>query len=237
MRTTIKKCLFLGLLGGILFLLSFSFVFEARADQEDLRVADYCVSGVMFDTQEPMAIINDSLVKEGEEIDGIKVLKITDSRVTFSCQGRIFTKEIGQDCAGSGKGFSDRGLYENENSFNPQDLEKMKQMVPFMWGFFVLMVLFYVYSAVCLQKIAIKTQTENPWLAWIPIGNLYLCYLIAKPSIWWFILLFVPYVNIVAMVIIWTGIAQARHKPKWLGVLMLLPLVNFFIMGYLAFSE
>jgi len=33
------------------------------------------------------------------------------------------------------------------------------------------------------------------------------------------------------------AIARARHKPSWLGVLMIIPLVNLIIPGILAFSE
>ncbi|MBI1941575.1 MAG: hypothetical protein HYS33_08730, partial [Acidobacteria bacterium] len=33
---------------------------------------------------------------------------------------------------------------------------------------------FYVYSSLALQTIAKKTNTENAWLAWIPIANVIL---------------------------------------------------------------
>ncbi len=232
----IMRALFLCMICFILLIISASFVFQARADQEELVPPDFCVSGIMFDSQEPMAIINDVLVKEGEEIDGANILKITDSKVEFSYKGKIFAKEIGQDSVGALDTPANRYL-RADNSLNLQVFEKMRQMASFAWVSAILIILLYAYSAICLQRIAIKTQTENPWLAWIPIANLYLCYLIAKSAVWWFILLFIPCANIVASVVIWTRIAKARHKSKWLGVLMLLPLVNFCVMGYLAFSD
>ena len=37
---------------------------------------------------------------------------------------------------------------------------------------FVVAVAFYVYHSLAIQTIAQKTNTENPWLAWIPIANI-----------------------------------------------------------------
>ena len=48
---------------------------------------------------------------------------------------------------------------------------------------------------------------------------------------------FIPLVNIVIAVIVWMGIVEARGKPSWLGILMLIPVVNIIIPGFLAFTE
>lgn len=45
------------------------------------------------------------------------------------------------------------------------------------WIIFGLIV--YVWMAICLQKIAEKTNTPNGWMAWIPIANIYLMCMIA----------------------------------------------------------
>jgi hypothetical protein len=88
-----------------------------------------------------------------------------------------------------------------------------------------------------IQKIAHKTNTENAWLAWIPIANIFLLCSIANKSFLWILILFVPFVGgIVFTIIVWGGVAEACSKPSWLGILMLLPLVNFVIVTYLAFS-
>lgn len=237
----IKKSGLLSVFFIVFFAAATVFVVRAQAeDWEQADGADFRVSGVIFDRQEPMAIVNDALVKEGEEVNGAKVLKISDSTVRFSYKGKIFVKDVGQGCAGIAAGApaavkSDHG--RACRIMDPEALKKMQEMIPLAWIAFFLMILLYIYAAVCLQKIAIKTNTEYSWLAWIPIANLYLMYLIAKPAIWWFILLFIPYANIVAMAFIWMGIAEARKKPKWLGLLMLLPVANLVVMGYLAFSK
>jgi hypothetical protein len=95
----------------------------------------------------------------------------------------------------------------------------------------------YVYMAICLQTIARKTNTENGWLAWIPIANLILMLQIAHKPIWWILLLLIPLVNVVVAVLVWMGIAKARGKPDWWGILMIIPVVNLVVPGYLAFSN
>jgi hypothetical protein len=95
----------------------------------------------------------------------------------------------------------------------------------------------YVYIALAVQTIAEKTNTENPWLAWIPIANFVLLLNIAKKPIWWIVLLLIPLVNIVIIILIWMGVAEARNKPGWWGVLMLVPVVSIIVPGYLAWSD
>ena len=104
------------------------------------------------------------------------------------------------------------------------------------WISWVISIAAYVYLAFCLQTIANKTNTEHGWLAWIPIANVYLMCKIAEKPWWWLLLCLIPIVNIVIMVILWMGIAQARDKKGWLGILMIIPIANFVVLGYLAFS-
>ena len=103
--------------------------------------------------------------------------------------------------------------------------------------YFIIMIIFYVYMAICLMKIAQKTNTENAWFAWIPILNIVLMLMVAKKPIWWLILMLIPIVNIIIAIIVWMAIAEARGKPNWIGILMIVPFVNLIIPGYLAFSS
>jgi hypothetical protein len=102
--------------------------------------------------------------------------------------------------------------------------------------FLLVFLVIYVYMAICLMKIAKKTNTENAWFAWIPILNMVLMVQVSKKPIWWIILFFIPLANIVAMIIIWMAIAKELGKPEWLGILMIVPIANFVVPGYLAFS-
>jgi hypothetical protein len=45
------------------------------------------------------------------------------------------------------------------------------------------------------------------------------------------------FIYIVLFVKVWSAIAKARHKPSWLGILMIIPAVNLLIPGILAFSD
>ena len=106
--------------------------------------------------------------------------------------------------------------------------------------FMIIMVIalaFYVYVALALMTIAKKTNTENGWLAWIPIANYVLMCNIAKKPIWWFVLMLIPLVNIVIAIILWMAIAEARGKPSWWGILLIVPIVGLIVPGYLAWSD
>lgn len=101
----------------------------------------------------------------------------------------------------------------------------------------IIIVVIYLYFAITLMLIAKKTNTENPWWAWVPILNLFLFFKIARKPLWWIILLFIPLVNIVMMIVTWMEIAKVRGKPDWLGILIIVPVISFFIPAYLALSD
>jgi hypothetical protein len=103
--------------------------------------------------------------------------------------------------------------------------------------YFVFLAVGYIYVALALMTIATKTNTQNAWLAWIPIANVFLMIQIAKKPVWWFILCLIPLVNIVMMIIIWMAIAEARNKPSWWGILLIIPVVNLIVPGYLAWAD
>ena len=106
---------------------------------------------------------------------------------------------------------------------------------PFM--FLLIVLVAYGYIAFSIQTIANKTGTDNAWMAWVPILNVWLlCEIGGKPG-WWVILMFIPFINIVMTVLIWMAVSDARQKSPFLGVLMLIPFLNLIVPGYLAFSE
>ena len=106
----------------------------------------------------------------------------------------------------------------------------------------------YIYSAICLQAIAKKTDTQYGWMAWIPIANIFLMCNIGGVSYKWLLpilLIFVPFINILGSLYsifltgyLWYMIAVARGKPGWIGILIFIPILGTFIVpGYLAFSK
>jgi len=95
----------------------------------------------------------------------------------------------------------------------------------------------YLYLSLTLMLIARKTATGSPWLAWIPLGNLYLMLVIARKPAWWLVLLCVPGVNIVFGILTWIGIAEARGKPWWMGILVFVVPLTPFMLAFLAFTN
>ena len=59
----------------------------------------------------------------------------------------------------------------------------------------------------------------------------------AGMSGWWFLAYFVPLLNLVPLILWPLKIAKARGKSVWVGVLLLLPVINLFAFLYLAFSN
>lgn len=107
----------------------------------------------------------------------------------------------------------------------------------FMTVFLVVSVGMYVFFSLCLYLIAKKLNVAEAWAAWIPIIQVWPFLSSAGKPCWWVILLFIPLVNIFVGVHLWMRIAENLGRNKWLGLLMLLPIVNFVLMGVLAFSK
>ncbi len=99
-----------------------------------------------------------------------------------------------------------------------------------------IIVIFYVYFALALMSIAKRTNTKNPWLAFLPIANLYLMTQIAKVSWLTLFLTFIPLVNIFIMVWLYWKIAKNLNRPGWFSLLLLIPIVNLIILGIMAWG-
>ncbi len=127
-------------------------------------------------------------------------------------------------------------------SMNPEAVASLTAAsVGFLIGFLVVYLFFiiaiYVYFGICFMKMAEKTGTAKKWMAWVPILNYYLLVKIARKPSWWFILYFVPLVNIVIAVLVFMSICKQLNKPEWLGILTIIPVANIVLIGYLAFSK
>jgi hypothetical protein len=62
-------------------------------------------------------------------------------------------------------------------------------IIIFILVFLLIFVPIYVYSALALSKIAKRLKYSKPWLAWIPIANMWLFPAMAKMH-WWPVLVF-----------------------------------------------
>jgi len=94
----------------------------------------------------------------------------------------------------------------------------------------------YFFFAFCMFKIGKKLNVEMPWLAFIPIVQIWVFVASAGKPWWWILLLFVPIVNFFIGIYLWMCIAENLGKSKWLGLLMLVPVVNLVMLVIFAFS-
>lgn len=106
----------------------------------------------------------------------------------------------------------------------------------------------YVYIALCVYKYGKKTQSPHAWWGWVPILNTFEFVRATGQSYWWILGLvtplvlgfFVPFVGIIsAAVEIWlfAKLCIRFKKSGWLSLLLLVPIAQIILPGYLAFSE
>jgi len=141
----------------------------------------------------------------------------------------------------------------------------MALLVGLMFVWLILCIGFYIYSALTLSAVARRTKTKEDWFAWIPFANIVLMTRIAKMH-WWPILLLaggfvfyilglIPYIGVLFAIlyylcllaymvftIIWTWkICEARNRPGWWAVIVLVPVVgwiwNLVMWGILAWAK
>lgn len=115
----------------------------------------------------------------------------------------------------------------------------------FLMMIFILILAVYIYTSLAFYYIAKKTKNDKPWLAWIPVANLYLMTQIAGVP-WWTMLIalfapLIPFIGIfvaLAIYVWWMWkICDVRNKPGWWGLLFLVPLLNLIILGVLAWGD
>lgn len=103
----------------------------------------------------------------------------------------------------------------------------------------------YIFGALALMKIAQRTNTPNAWLAWIPIGNVYLITQIAKVPWWTMLAIFlawIPFIGSIGLLALmiwwWWKVAENRNKPGWWGLMVtLVPVANLIFLGMLAWGK
>lgn len=98
----------------------------------------------------------------------------------------------------------------------------------------------YIYMGLALMTIGKKLNFESPWMAWVPIVNLYMMLKIADQQGWMLILAFIPIVNfffMFYMIYVWMQIAEKRGFESWVGILIIVPIIGVAVPGYIAWAE
>ncbi len=115
-------------------------------------------------------------------------------------------------------------------------------LISFITSFFlIIVVVFYLFFSACLYAIAKKLCLPSPFLAWIPIVQVWTFVVAAKGTeespVLWIIGLIVPLISIVVITYLWMCISENMGKSPWLGLLTLLPVANLVFMAWLAFQK
>ncbi len=98
--------------------------------------------------------------------------------------------------------------------------------------FFLIAAVFYIYYALVFMTIAKKLKYDKPWLAWIPLANMFLIPILAKKDWPFGFLLFIPIVNIVFMIMWMWAIYERRKYPGYLALIPLASIIPF--LGFVA---
>jgi hypothetical protein len=95
-----------------------------------------------------------------------------------------------------------------------------------------------IYLAIIVACVAGLWKTfakagQPGWAAIVPIYNLIILLQIANKPIWWILLMFIPFVNIIVSVLIMISLAQNFSQGAGFGIgLWLLPFIFFPILGF-----
>jgi glycopeptide antibiotics resistance protein len=95
-------------------------------------------------------------------------------------------------------------------------------------------IVIFLFISYCLREFARKQATGHDWLAWVPVARFYLLSEICGHGLLWAFLMLVPVVNIVIFVIVAMKLARMRGHRRAFGLLLFIPLVQYFIMWNLA---
>ncbi|UCC45577.1 MAG: hypothetical protein JSU65_06575 [Candidatus Zixiibacteriota bacterium] len=98
------------------------------------------------------------------------------------------------------------------------------------------MIVGYLYFSYALYMIAKKLNHDNPWFAWIPILNTIQLIQMAYKPMYWFLLMFVPVVNLVCIAILWIEVAKRCGHSPLVGFLTLIPPFSLVTIGMMAWS-
>jgi hypothetical protein len=110
-------------------------------------------------------------------------------------------------------------------------------VMAFFMVFLLLFVGMYVYFSLCLYLIAKKLNVSAPWTAWVPIVNIWTILQAAGKPCWWVLLFFIPFVGFIVIIYVWMCIVENLGRNKWMGLLILIPIVSLVYIGVLAFSK
>ncbi len=102
---------------------------------------------------------------------------------------------------------------------------------------YLIVIAVWVYFAYMHYRMAHKTgQADTAWWAFVPFLNTVLLIRMAEKPIWWFLLLLIPFVNIIAFFALWMQAARNCGQSAVWGFLVMIPLLNVLAVFVLAYG-
>ena len=108
--------------------------------------------------------------------------------------------------------------------------------------YFIVLLAVYIFSGFCLMRIADRLGVENSWFAFIPFLNLWLLTKMGDRDDSWFIIMLIftfccGIVTAVMAILIMMDVAEKLGFENWWGILLIIPIFNFYVLYKLAFTE
>uniref|UniRef100_B8HQS1 Uncharacterized protein n=1 Tax=Cyanothece sp. (strain PCC 7425 / ATCC 29141) TaxID=395961 RepID=B8HQS1_CYAP4 len=95
-------------------------------------------------------------------------------------------------------------------------------------GLYVLIVvIFYVLYSYSLQRLCRRLDIKPLWLAWTPLSTI-LIYKAGEQAWWWFILLMIPYIQLIALFVLLIAWIKIFKKTGW--KISIVPAISFPLM-------
>lgn len=106
----------------------------------------------------------------------------------------------------------------------------------------------WIFAGFAYMAVARKVKQDMPGLSWIPfVGPLIVAFRTSKMPWWpWLLIIgmFLPWIGFIFSIafavftVVWHWkMFEAINKPGWWSILMLIPIVNFVIIGIAAWSK
>ncbi|MBU1669612.1 MAG: hypothetical protein KKF41_12410 [Actinobacteria bacterium] len=116
----------------------------------------------------------------------------------------------------------------------------------FPWALFLITFLIgiaaYIYTSYCFMKTADRLGVPNGWFAFIPFLNLWLfCQMGDRDNTWFILMLIFSFccgiVTFVMVVLIFMDVAEKLGFESYWGILLIIPIFNFYVVYKFAFGE
>lgn len=96
----------------------------------------------------------------------------------------------------------------------------------------IIVLAFFVLPIAGMWKVFVKADQPG-WAAIVPIYNVYVLLEVAGKPMWWLILFFVPFVSIIAAILVHFAVAKNFGKSALFAIgLILLPFIFYPILGF-----